>query len=151
VLNETLTQKFDMIIVLCIAGKAFPGNALNLFYQEEQKMKHSTISTLATVLICIGLLLGACGGQSGIAGQKVTASGFVCPEPSPRLEVTSKKLNLFVWTEYIPQDIIDCFGLFTTSPSTGKNFLHMKSCTPNSSRVQRDMTSFTPAIPLSMS
>lgn len=74
-------------------------------------MKHSAISTLAAVLICTGLLLGACGGQSGNAGQKVTASGFVCPEPSPCIEVTSKKLNLFVWTEYIPQDIIDCFSL----------------------------------------
>jgi hypothetical protein len=31
------------------------------------------------------------------------------PEPSPRLEVTSTELNLFVWTEYIPQDTIDCF------------------------------------------
>ena len=38
-----------------------------------------------------------------------TSSGFVCPEPNPRLEVTSKELNLFVWTEYIPQDILDCF------------------------------------------
>ncbi|MFN8439663.1 MAG: spermidine/putrescine ABC transporter substrate-binding protein [Caldilineaceae bacterium] len=43
--------------------------------------------------------------------QKVTDSGFICPEPSPRLEVTSKELNLYAWTEYIPQDIIDCFGM----------------------------------------
>ena len=25
------------------------------------------------------------------------------------MEVTSKELNLFVWTEYIPQQTIDCF------------------------------------------
>ena len=25
------------------------------------------------------------------------------------MEVTSKELNLFVWTEYIPQETIDCF------------------------------------------
>lgn len=60
------------------------------------------------------LLLSACGGgptaPAGAAkGQITTASGFVCPEPSPRLEVTSKELNLFVWTEYIPQDILTCF------------------------------------------
>jgi spermidine/putrescine-binding protein len=37
------------------------------------------------------------------------AEGFVCPEPSPRMEVTSTQLNLFVWTEYIPEELIDCF------------------------------------------
>ena len=40
---------------------------------------------------------------------KTTASGFACPEPQPKMAVTAKDLNLFVWTEYIPQDIIDCF------------------------------------------
>jgi spermidine/putrescine-binding protein len=44
-------------------------------------------------------------------GPKVAPSGFQCPEPSPRIEVTSQQLNLFVWTEYIPQDIVDCFEL----------------------------------------
>ena len=42
------------------------------------------------------------------SGQK-TASGFECPEPQPKLPVTSKALNLFVWSEYIPQDMLDCF------------------------------------------
>jgi spermidine/putrescine-binding protein len=42
------------------------------------------------------------------SGQK-TASDFDCPEPQPRLPVTSKDLNLFVWSEYIPQDMLDCF------------------------------------------
>ena len=55
-------------------------------------------------------LLAACGGGAKpAAGPVTTSSGFVCPEPSPRMEVTSKELNLFVWTEYIPQDILDCF------------------------------------------
>jgi spermidine/putrescine-binding protein len=40
---------------------------------------------------------------------KTASSGFACPEPQPKMEVTSKTVNLFVWTEYIPQDIIDCF------------------------------------------
>ena len=43
--------------------------------------------------------------------DKTTPSGFVCPEPQPKMELTSKQVNLFVWTEYIPQDIIDCFQL----------------------------------------
>ncbi len=41
----------------------------------------------------------------------VAPSGWVCPEPQPRLDITSTQLNLFVWTEYVPQDIIDCFEL----------------------------------------
>ncbi len=40
---------------------------------------------------------------------KTLPDGFECPEPQPRLNVTSKDVNLFVWTEYIPQDVIDCF------------------------------------------
>jgi spermidine/putrescine-binding protein len=42
---------------------------------------------------------------------KKTASGFECPEPANRLDVKAKELNLFVWTEYIPQDALDCFEL----------------------------------------
>jgi spermidine/putrescine-binding protein len=71
--------------------------------------------TMLTVLAT--LLLAACGGGGGNTesgaqqtdGAVTTSTGFVCPEPSPRVEVTSTQLNLFVWTEYIPPDIIDCF------------------------------------------
>ncbi|MEJ5240508.1 MAG: spermidine/putrescine ABC transporter substrate-binding protein [Anaerolineales bacterium] len=46
------------------------------------------------------------------APQKyVTSSGFECPEPEPRMEVTSKELNLFVWTEYIPTEWKECFEM----------------------------------------
>lgn len=31
------------------------------------------------------------------------------PQPSPKVEVTSKELNMFTWSEYIPDDIINCF------------------------------------------
>jgi spermidine/putrescine-binding protein len=62
------------------------------------------------------LLVAACGAggggaeAGGAAEEEVAAAGeFVCPEPNPRLEVTSEELNLFVWTEYIPQEMIDCF------------------------------------------
>ncbi|HSD85327.1 MAG TPA: spermidine/putrescine ABC transporter substrate-binding protein [Anaerolineae bacterium] len=44
------------------------------------------------------------------SGQQ-TASGFECPEPQPKISVTSRELNLFVWTEYVPQDMLDCFEL----------------------------------------
>ena len=67
-------------------------------------------------LIVVGLLLAACGGDGAAPTattppKLVAPSGFECPQPEPRMEVTSTEVNLFVWTEYIPQDIIDCFHL----------------------------------------
>lgn len=66
-----------------------------------------------TCVLLLGLLLVACGGggdeTADSDGPITLDNGFQCPEPSPRMEVTSEEVNLFVWTEYIPQDIIDCF------------------------------------------
>ncbi len=42
---------------------------------------------------------------------KITKDGFNCPKPNPQIQVTSKELNLFVWTTYIPTDFIECFQL----------------------------------------
>ena len=68
---------------------------------------------LLTLLTLASLLLAACGAGGSAAGDeaKVTSSGFVCPEPSPRMEVTSTELNLFVWTEYLPAEWKECFEL----------------------------------------
>lgn len=68
---------------------------------------------LLALLVALSLVLAACGAGGGTTatGQVVTAGGFVCPEPSPRMEVTSKELNLFVWTEYIPTEWKECFEL----------------------------------------
>lgn len=80
------------------------------------------------LVIMAGLLLAACGGgaqpggaqpgssaaqesSSAPAEAKKTSTGFVCPEPQNKMEVTSTELNLFVWTEYIPQDALECFQL----------------------------------------
>jgi len=79
------------------------------------------------MVVISNLLVAACsGGESPASGgttaagnsetpataaAQTTSSGFVCPEPSPRMEVTSTEVNLFVWTEYIPQDMIDCFEM----------------------------------------
>ena len=72
---------------------------------------------LGAVLTILSLLVAACGGSNN--GSSTTAAGgdsgdaeaagFTCPEPSPRMEVTASEVNLFVWTEYIPQEAIDCF------------------------------------------
>jgi len=72
-------------------------------------MSNKTFKLLA-VIIVTSLVLTACGGK-GVTAQKVTSSGFICPEPEHRMEVTSKELNLFVWTEYIPVEWKECFTL----------------------------------------
>ena len=62
-------------------------------------------------LLITTLVLAACGGGGGAAQpaeQAASSEGepSTCPEPNPRMEVTSTELNLFVWTEYIPQNTI---------------------------------------------
>ncbi len=72
------------------------------------------LSKLFVVVVVASLALTACGGaKSGgdSSAQKVTSSGFVCPEPNPKMEVTSKEFNLFVWTEYIPTEWKECFEM----------------------------------------
>jgi spermidine/putrescine-binding protein len=68
--------------------------------------------------LAVAVALAACAPASAPApaeegepaeGAITTSTGFVCPEPSSRAEVTSTELSLFVWTEYIPQDMVDCF------------------------------------------
>ena len=69
---------------------------------------------MLVLLVMASALLVACGGgqtSTGEGGEKVTASGFVCPEPQAQMEVTSTELNLFVWTEYIPTEWKECFEL----------------------------------------
>ncbi len=73
-------------------------------------MSKKLFQALALVII-LSLSLAACGGGTNGGGAKVTTSGFTCPEPEYPMEVTSKELNIFVWTEYIPSDAIECFEL----------------------------------------
>ena len=84
----------------------------NLF-PKENEMKNGMFK-LFTVLALASILLAACGGggQSTTGnGEKVTSSGFACPAPESDIKVTSKELNLFVWTEYIPTEWKECFEL----------------------------------------
>jgi hypothetical protein len=80
-------------------------------------MKHSNVWKLLALLVAASMALSACGGAGGevapqeeaVSGEIVTSSGFVCPLPEPKLDVTSTELNLFVWTEYIPVEMQECF------------------------------------------
>jgi spermidine/putrescine transport system substrate-binding protein len=82
--------------------------------KEEEMRKSNAIKVLAFLTIA-SVILSACGGGQATqppAGEaKVTSSGFTCPAPNPKMEVTSKELNIFVWTEYIPADMEECFSL----------------------------------------
>ena len=68
---------------------------------------------LGRLILSAFILLAAtaCGAKPAAPTEHVTSTGFVCPEPSPRVEFESKEINIFTWTEYVPADIIDCFGL----------------------------------------
>ncbi len=78
-------------------------------------MNKSSIFKLLALLVIASLALTACGGGADATqaadGPKVTSTGFECPEPEFPVEVTSTELNLFVWTEYIPPDMQECFEL----------------------------------------
>ena len=79
-------------------------------------MSKSNIIRVLALCVLASIILTACGGggaatEAPASGAKVTSTGFECPEPSPRMEVTSTELNVFVWTEYFPQDMLDCFEL----------------------------------------
>lgn len=72
-------------------------------------MRNKLFKLFAVVAVA-GMLLAACGGGGGKSGM-VTSSGFACPEPENQMKVTSKELNLYVWTEYIPTEWKECFEL----------------------------------------
>jgi len=63
------------------------------------------------LFVFISVAVDGCAAKPKASAPKVTSSGFVCPEPSPRVEFKSKVINIFTWTEYVPANIIDCFGL----------------------------------------
>jgi spermidine/putrescine-binding protein len=66
------------------------------------------------LLILASLALAACGGTPAVTETateipRITSNGYACPDPDFPMEVTSTELNLFVWTEYIPTEMIECF------------------------------------------
>lgn len=65
-----------------------------------------TRSLLTRSLFLLAMIsLAACGGTP--AATPVPESS--CAQPSPKVEVASKELNIFVWPEYVPQEVMDCF------------------------------------------
>jgi spermidine/putrescine-binding protein len=85
-------------------------------------MRKSKLFSVLALLVIASMVLTACGGggaapatepASGGGEAKVTSTGYECPEAEFPMEVKSTELNIFVWTEYIPPDMIECFELVT--------------------------------------
>jgi len=74
----------------------------------QHKIYHLGWSILVAFML---FAFAACAANPDGPATHVTSTGFVCPEPNPRVEFESKEINIFTWTEYVPADIIDCFGL----------------------------------------
>jgi len=56
--------------------------------------------------------LSSCAAEAEPASTDESAAidGFVCPEPNPRIEFESDAVNIYTWTEYVPEAIFDCFS-----------------------------------------
>jgi len=79
-------------------------------------MSKNNLFQLLALLVFVSIALTACNGDgvketATATGVKVTSAGFECPAPEFPMEVTSTELHLFVWTEYIPPDMQECFEL----------------------------------------
>ncbi|MCE9647357.1 MAG: spermidine/putrescine ABC transporter substrate-binding protein [Chloroflexi bacterium] len=79
-------------------------------------MKKNYLFKVMGLLAAASIVLSACGGgakatETAAGGDKVTSTGYVCPPAEFPSEVTSTELNIFVWTEYIPPEMMECFEL----------------------------------------
>ncbi|MBI5295786.1 MAG: spermidine/putrescine ABC transporter substrate-binding protein [Chloroflexi bacterium] len=81
-------------------------------------MSRTDFYKLFACLLIISMVLTACGAKPvetveapAAETSRVTTTGFVCPEPTPRVEVASQELNILARTESIPQEMLDCFEM----------------------------------------
>ncbi len=79
-------------------------------------MSKSNLFKMLALFVIASMALAACGNgaqatEPAADGPKVTSTGFECPAAEFPMEATSTELNIFVWTEYIPPDMIECFEL----------------------------------------
>ena len=78
-------------------------------------IKHNLFK-LSMFFTIASLIMSACSGgeESAVVdadGAKITSSGFACPAPEFPVEITSTELNIFVWTEYMPAEMVECFEM----------------------------------------
>lgn len=80
----------------------------------EKAMNENKPFKYLLLLILVSLVLAACGVSPVVTVTateipRITSSGYACPDPEFPIEVDSTEINLFVWTEYIPTEVIECF------------------------------------------
>lgn len=75
----------------------------------QRTLRRALAATVSGLLIV--LIVAACGGgnSGGNGGESSAEASADCPAKVEGIEATSTELNLFVWTEYIPEEMIDCF------------------------------------------
>ena len=92
----------------------------------------TAVSRLAALALLGAMLVGcqalpwgtrglSTGGRSVPSG-KITWTGFDCPEPNPRAQISSQQLDLYVWSEYIPAEFFECFELVYGIPVTYEEY-----------------------------
>lgn len=71
---------------------------------------HKIFKTILFALVVVSM--AGCSASGGASSQEITSSsGFVCPEPNPRIKIESTSINIYTWAEYVPADVLECFGL----------------------------------------
>jgi len=76
--------------------------------KKTTKTYKASRAVLAAFILMLAI---GCSAKPTEVTQHVTSSGFTCPEPNPRIDFNSKEINIFTWTEYVPADMLECFGL----------------------------------------
>lgn len=67
------------------------------------------LSIVGLLALAVQLLAGCVGVSRPVEPSAAQQDEAVCPAPNPRLEVASTSVNLFVWVQYLPKEIYDCF------------------------------------------
>jgi spermidine/putrescine transport system substrate-binding protein len=77
------------------------------------------VRTSLLVVLALSMLLAGCGGTAPSPTAPPTIAPTKGPEPTTEPtkapvaaepQVTSKELNLYAWSEYVPQDLLDAFS-----------------------------------------
>jgi spermidine/putrescine-binding protein len=113
-------------------------------------MTPTTGTQAVATLAAFSMLLGGCGGRAPAAGSppatqrsvpsgKITSSGFDCPEPVPRSQLSTKELNIYTWTTYVPTDFIECFQLVYEAKVKHDEYSSMEEM---SAAVEADPTAY---------
>lgn len=112
VLFQLLIQLESVQKLFC-AGSDYPQGFQDCWLPYGGKMRIHRSLHLTFLLVAGCLLMTACldAGSTPTPARRITSGGFECPEPEFPLLVEDTELNIYVWTEYVPLEMIECFEL----------------------------------------